>query len=401
VTRDPIGDAGGLNNYEYSDNNSVNEFDPSGFYDGGQAGQYFLGFMGGLVNFAGSTGVAAVNAEATFQDPAILVDPGLSPLPPQLAAFYSHPVNFCGENFQDGDIFGQGLGFVGSSFTGAGEEEVAVDAENIIQKCEGGGCFVAGTYVHMAGGSWKRIEDVNAGDRVLSRNSQTGQTETEVVEHTFIFYKQATLVLKFADGNKIETTAVHPFYVMGTGFIPAGQLRAGDRIVTENNVAVRLTSARYTGQHKTVYNIEVADDHTYFVGKADGGLWVHNAWPCDEEIDLNAAANDLHDVLRESDPIAYRMRTSAVTAAQDEEGNIRYLASSSENSLTAAQEDLATSRGWTPVSGPGHAEATGMDQAEEMGLQPIAYGASRAICPGCVNWGNYLGAAPVGPLEMP
>jgi hypothetical protein len=64
---------------------------------------------------------------------------------------------------------------------------------------------------------------------------------------------------------------------MGTGFVPAGQLKAGDRIVTEKGIAVKLDAKRYTGQNKTVYNIEVADDHTYFVGKADGGVWVHNA----------------------------------------------------------------------------------------------------------------------------
>jgi hypothetical protein len=79
----------------------------------------------------------------------------------------------------------------------------------------------------MADGSFKRIEDVKAGDKVLSRNLQTGKTETDVAEHALIFYQQATLVLKFADGDDIGTTAVHPFFVMGTGFVPAGQLKAG------------------------------------------------------------------------------------------------------------------------------------------------------------------------------
>ena len=31
---------------------------------------------------------------------------------------------------------------------------------------------------------------------------------------------------------------------------------------------------------RAVYNLTVADDHTFFVGTTGGGTWVHNAGPC-------------------------------------------------------------------------------------------------------------------------
>ena len=35
-----------------------------------------------------------------------------------------------------------------------------------------------------------------------------------------------------------------------------------------------------TGEYETVYNVRVADYHTYFVGAADWGfaVWAHNAY---------------------------------------------------------------------------------------------------------------------------
>ena len=41
-----------------------------------------------------------------------------------------------------------------------------------------------------------------------------------------------TLSLTFEDGETIETTGEHPFYVEGEGFTPAGRLAIGNAIVT-------------------------------------------------------------------------------------------------------------------------------------------------------------------------
>ena len=99
---------------------------------------------------------------------------------------------------------------------------------------------------------------------------------------TFVRHTDATLALTVAGGEVIETTAEHPFYVENQGFTPAGELGIGTNIVTRAGPSLRLHATASHRHQSTVYNLEVEDFHTYFVGKAK--LWVHNLdceplWP--------------------------------------------------------------------------------------------------------------------------
>jgi len=49
------------------------------------------------------------------------------------------------------------------------------------------------------------------------------------------------LVLSFSNGEKIECTKEHPFYVEHKGFTPAGELGIGTSIVTRAGPVVKLT----------------------------------------------------------------------------------------------------------------------------------------------------------------
>jgi hypothetical protein len=49
--------------------------------------------------------------------------------------------------------------------------------------------------------------------------------------------------------------------------------------------------------------------------------------------------------------------------------------------------------------GPGHAEVTGVEAAQRMGLTPTAIGASRPICPVCTEFLTNLGIKPASPLK--
>ena len=140
------------------------------------------------------------------------------------------------------------------------------------------GCFIAGTPIQMADGSTKPIEKVKTGDMVVSRNARTGKTETKRVVNTIIHYHIPTITLSFSSGERIVTTAPHPFYVKGKGFVAAGQLAVGNAIVTRAGPPATIKRIVRTGA-KTVYNLTVDGDHTYFVGTKDGGVWVHNACP--------------------------------------------------------------------------------------------------------------------------
>jgi hypothetical protein len=80
-------------------------------------------------------------------------------------------------------------------------------------------------------------------------------------------------------GQTIRTTAEHPHYVPGRGWVACQELRVGDGVLTELGTTLPVESLRDTGSFERVYNFRVADTHTYFVGAPEWGfaVWVHNA----------------------------------------------------------------------------------------------------------------------------
>jgi hypothetical protein len=79
------------------------------------------------------------------------------------------------------------------------------------------------------------------------------------------------------NGEEIVTTVDHPFYVQGRGFINAGNLLIGDKLVSVNgeDLVIEEFFIEETAEPVDVYNFQVEDYHTYFVG--DCAVWVHNA----------------------------------------------------------------------------------------------------------------------------
>jgi filamentous hemagglutinin len=74
----------------------------------------------------------------------------------------------------------------------------------------------------------------------------------------------------------LNTTPGHPFYSPSRGaWIDAGRLNEGDSVVQRDGTEQLVLHRRTTEVARTtVYNFEVEDSHTYFVG--EGGIWVHN-----------------------------------------------------------------------------------------------------------------------------
>jgi RHS repeat-associated protein len=72
--------------------------------------------------------------------------------------------------------------------------------------------------------------------------------------------------------------------------------------------------------------------------------------------------------------------------------------SSSENALRPAALDALTG-GEIAVTGPGHAEVTGINAAQALGLTPIGTAASRPICPTCAQFLQSQGVSPLSPLR--
>ena len=77
-------------------------------------------------------------------------------------------------------------------------------------------------------------------------------------------------------GEEIITTPTHPFWVPEKGWTDAIQLRAGDRLQLLNGEYVIIEQVQHEilEDPVTVYNFEVEDFHTDFVGETS--VLVHN-----------------------------------------------------------------------------------------------------------------------------
>lgn len=109
---------------------------------------------------------------------------------------------------------------------------------------------------------------------MASRDEKTGENSAQKVVRAFVRRASQTLRLRFGS-ETIETTGEHPFYVPGRGFVPAKLLATGALVASLGGQPQTLAAAQWGEREKTVYNFEVANTHTYFVGQS--GVWVHNA----------------------------------------------------------------------------------------------------------------------------
>ena len=136
-------------------------------------------------------------------------------------------------------------------------------------------CFVAGTMILTASGL-VAIENIKAGDKVISTDPETFETAEKTVLETYI-REDSKLIHLMINGEEIITTETHPFYVKNRGFVNAGELAIGDELLDSNcNVLlVENHSVELTDEPTKVYNFQVEDFHTYHVG--ENGVWVHNS----------------------------------------------------------------------------------------------------------------------------
>ena len=108
------------------------------------------------------------------------------------------------------------------------------------------------------------------------------KTELKEVLNVWIKETDEILHVETADGETIDTTTNHPFYVEEKGWVAAGDLEVGDTLVTADGDEVEVTDLELEklAEPITVYNLEVEDFHTYFVGEY--GVLVHNSCLSDD-----------------------------------------------------------------------------------------------------------------------
>jgi RHS repeat-associated protein len=136
--------------------------------------------------------------------------------------------------------------------------------------------FAAGTLVLMADGTRKPIEQVRVGDLVEAGDPQRGFLRAERVEGVIVGHGLKHMVKLFVDGEVIETTYNHPFWVVDDqNFEWAEDLKPGQHLLLADGRAPPIQAIQKYDIVATVYNLSVSRVHTFFVGSS--GILVHNA----------------------------------------------------------------------------------------------------------------------------
>lgn len=126
-------------------------------------------------------------------------------------------------------------------------------------------CFVAGTPVWTREGK-KPIEEVRAGDFVLSQDPATGELAYRVVVGATLRTPSPLMQIDLP-GESIKTTRGHRFWVSGHGWEMAKLLKPGMSLHgVDGSVETRNVVALAATERAEAYNLIVDGFHTYFVG---------------------------------------------------------------------------------------------------------------------------------------
>ncbi|MDX1958301.1 MAG: Hint domain-containing protein [Leptospiraceae bacterium] len=154
------------------------------------------------------------------------------------------------------------------------------------------------------------IEEIKVGDVVLTKSEKTDRLEYKKVTELFRHEVQLLYKITLSTGEQIVTTWNHPFRRLvsqnnslkereygglpvalfttlqfhditqsndnlSSSWVEAKDLNKGDNLVNTDGKKVTIASIKILSTFDTtVYNFEVEDTHSYFVGK--DRVWVHN-----------------------------------------------------------------------------------------------------------------------------
>ncbi len=140
------------------------------------------------------------------------------------------------------------------------------------------GCFAAGTPLLTPTGH-KAIEEFEPGDWLLSAPENDPEAAPEPQKVEAVLTTEAALWSLRIGGQLIRTTEAHPFWVLGRGWTMAKDLKPGELLRSHDGRAMAVEGVWDSGETVRVYNLQIAEYHTYFVGTSEWGfsVWAHNA----------------------------------------------------------------------------------------------------------------------------
>ena len=190
-------------------------------------------------------------------------------------------MSFCGVTIVYADpppVIVWGIGDVGNS---SGTIVLGGSNQQVVS------CFPAGTGVTLGNRKIKKIEDVVAGDVVLSQN-EDGKLVSSTVSNIEKPVRDEMCRIDFKGGDKLELTSEHPVMTnngwssinpgktkLEKGAPKVNELKIGDWLQKENGGYAEVSNVSCRNEKVQTYNLILGGDvHTYF---ADGYL-VHNKY---------------------------------------------------------------------------------------------------------------------------
>lgn len=143
-----------------------------------------------------------------------------------------------------------------------------------VVRVQQGSCFPEGTLVITESGV-APIEQIRLGDRVLSKDVETGELAFKPVLGTTI-RRPVPLLEVATENDRLLCTFGHPFWVNGEAWLMARDLEPGMRLHALVG-SLLVTAVNPAGRDEKAYNLIVADFHTYFVG--NGRILSHDNTP--------------------------------------------------------------------------------------------------------------------------
>jgi RHS repeat-associated protein len=311
LSEDPIGFAGGdANFYAYVGNDPVNAIDPSGLemitydsnghfvspyaYGGGPVSAPYevADSLDELINcweeyLNSLPGMSAWNRLSNWWNRNF---PNLRVANPrELAGLLRGTTDMLRVGTTAQEVYRNGEGGWGAAYAVAVETKRVADLFTLLaggaqgmrgrppqapQTPDGPPCFLAGTKVATPDGE-KNIEEIKVGDYVLAVDGEGDKPQPQRVTEVFRRESKVLLDLK-VEGEVIKTTPEHRFWVEGQGWVVAGELTVGTKLLTKAGKIVYVQAIKRHTSKFTVYNFEVEKAHTYFVGKLS--VLVHNQY---------------------------------------------------------------------------------------------------------------------------
>jgi RHS repeat-associated protein len=198
------------------------------------------------------------------------------------------------EDLANGDYYGAGYNAgkmdydATAAAAGAAAGEVAAAtlggsrvAGGLARGAEAACSFTGSTLILLADGTTKPIDKIKPGDKVTATDPSTATTTPGQI--TALHINEDTdltdLTIQTGSGQSatLHTTQNHPFWdATIQEWMPAGELEPGHRLTTTDGTHATVIQVSNTVGHQTMYNLTVADTHTYYVVAGNTPVLVHN-----------------------------------------------------------------------------------------------------------------------------